>query len=169
MKKLFVVLLGLCFINFSLFSFEGISKKSYTKDGYGFQLYQIDKSENPEWYEFYVRLTSNNSEECFTWCFNNLNEAMEHFKWLETVEVVKTEQQIENADYYVASVILGQMTLEQAQKAAQKEKIITVVKRDNREYWRKYSKEAEPEGTYINYWISKTERVSEFGYQEDWR
>lgn len=168
MKKLFVVLLSLCFINFSLLSFEGISKKSYTKDGYAIRVYQIDRSEHPKSYEFYVQLTSNNSEEYFTWCFDNLADTMEHFKWLETVEVVKIEQQRENAEAYALFVLLGQMTLEQAQKAAQKEEIVTT-KYDKRELWREYSKEAEPEGTYIRYWISKTERVNNYGTQESWR
>ena len=88
MKKRFLILLGLCFISFQIFSFEGINKETTTKDGYSFRLYQIDKSEHPNGYEFYVKLTSNDSEEYFVWCFDKLNEAMTHFKWLETIEVV---------------------------------------------------------------------------------
>ncbi len=167
MKKILAIICSLFLVS-GLFAFEGISKKSYTKDGYGFQLYQIDKSENPDWYEFYVCLTSNNSEEYFTWCFNDLADAMEHFKWLETIEVVKTEQYRENAEVYTYLVLLGQMTLEEAQKAAQKEKLITT-KIDRREDWRTYAKRAEQSGNYIRYWISKKERVDKYGYQENWR
>ena len=152
MKKKLLILLGLCFISFSVFSFEGIAKKSATKDGYGFQLYQIDKSEFPDSYEFYVRLTSNNSEEYFTWCYDNLKDALEQFKWLETINVVYTEQQRENAEIYALLFLAGKMTFEQAQNEAQKRKIITV-KQDRRKQWRDSSYKAEQSGTYINYWI----------------
>lgn len=153
MKKKLLILLGLCFISFSAFSFEGLAKKSSTKDGYGFRLYQIDKSEFPDSYEFYVRLTSNNSEEHFTWCSNSLKEALEQFKWLETINVVYTEQQRENAEIITLLFLAGKMTFEQAQNAAQNAKIITV-KQDRRKQWRDYSYKAEQSGTYINYWIS---------------
>lgn len=166
MKK-FILVLAMIFMVGSVFAFEGISKKSYTKDGYVFQLYQIDKSENPDWYEFYVRLTSNNSEEYFTWCFNDLADTMEHFKWLETIKVVKTEQQRENADSYAAAVLLGVMSFEEAKKAASKEKLITV-KTDKRKDWRTYTKGAEQSGSYINYWISKSERQAKNKY-DSWR
>ena len=125
MKKRFLILLGLCFISFSIFSFEGINKKSSTKDGYSFRLYQIDKSEHPNSFEFYVELTSNNSEEYFVWCFDELNKAMTHFKWLETIEV---EYEIELFGSWVSV--------------------------DKRKSWRKYSNEAEVKNdTYILYWI----------------
>ena len=155
MKKFLIILL-IASLAASAFAFDGFSKKSYTQDGYAIRVYQIDKSEYPKSYEFYVQLTSNNSEEYFTWCFNNLADTMEHFKWLESIEVVKIEQLRENADAYAFLVLLGQMTAEQAQKAAQKEKIITI-KHDKREYWRTYAKGADLSGNYVNYWISKSE------------
>ena len=71
----------LILISASLFAFEGIEKKANTKDGYNFKLYQVDKTEKPKCYEYYVQLTSDDSEEYFIWCFDKLNEAMEHFKW----------------------------------------------------------------------------------------
>lgn len=151
----------------SVFAFEGLSKKSYTKDGYAIRVYQIDKSEYPKSYEFYVQLTSNNSEEYFTWCFDNLADTMEHFKWLETVEVVKTEQQRENADAAAAAVLFGLISLDDAKKALSKEKIITV-KTDKRNDWRTYTKGADQSGSYINYWISKSERKAENQFNS-WR
>ena len=119
MKRFLVAICSLFLVS-GLFAFEGISKKSYTKDGYSFRLYQIDKSEHPKSYEFYVQLTSNNSEEYFTWCFDNLADAMEHFKWLETIDVVKTKQQRENAEAAAAAVLFGLISLDDAKKALSK-------------------------------------------------
>lgn len=87
MKKRFLILLGLCFISFSIFSFEGIDKKSTTKDGYDFRLYQIDKSEYSNCFEFYIILTSDNTQKHFVWCYDSLIKATTHFKWLETIDV----------------------------------------------------------------------------------
>ena len=166
MKRFITIIFSLFLIS-GLFAFEGLSKKSYTKDGYAIRIYQIDKSEYPKSYEFYVQLTSNNSEEYFTWCFDNLADTMEHFKWLETIEVVKTEQQRENADSYMAAALLGWMSFEEAKKATSKEKMITI-KTDRREDWRTYTKGAEQSGNYINYWISKSERKAENQFNS-WR
>lgn len=90
MKKKLLILLGLCFISFSTFSFEGIEKISKTEDGYTFILYQVDisKRESRKCYEFYVQIGFEDSEEAFTWCFNKLNKAMTFFKQLEETEVV---------------------------------------------------------------------------------
>lgn len=89
MKKLLIMML-MAILTVSSFAFEGFSKESSTEDGYPIKLYQIDKSEHPDSYEFYVRLFSHDSEEVFTWCFNKIADTMEHFKWLETIEVVSS-------------------------------------------------------------------------------
>lgn len=146
LKYVFIFLLFLVFNN-SLFAFEGLSKSASTADGYGFRIYQIDKAKNPDSYEYYVQLTSNNSEEYFTWCFNNLAEAMEHFNWLKDIKVV----------YHVPEHFLFGVK-------------ISASNEDRRNSWRQYAKSAEAIGNYINYWISKTERVlDEYGFRSDWR
>lgn len=137
--KKFFLLTILLYLPFSLFAFEGLSKRSQTADGYNIRLYQIDKIEHPQSYEYYVQLTSNNSEEYFTWCFDNLAETMEHFNWLKDIKVVYT------------------YTLYDTPFTA-----------DNRKIWRQYAWEADTSGTYINYWIAKTQRVF-YGFQQDWR
>lgn len=137
-KKIFLLTI-LLFLPFLLFAFEGLSKRAQTADGYNIRLYQIDKNEHPQYYEYYVQLTSNNSEEYFTWCFDNLAEAMEHFNWLKDSKVVYTY------------TLYG-----------------TPITADCRRSWRQYAWEADTSGTYINYWIAKNQRVS-YGFQQDWR
>lgn len=97
MKKYILVLIFLSFF-WSAFAFEGISKTALSTDGYTVRLYQIDKSVSPDSYEFYVQLKSNNSQEFFTWCFDNLKEAMEHFEWIKTINVVEIEQEREGKE-----------------------------------------------------------------------
>lgn len=123
MKKKLLILLGLCFISFSAFSFEGIEKFSKTEDGYVFGIYQIDKSEHKfrKCYEFYVQIGFEDSEEVFTWGFNKLNEAMTLFKKLEETEVV--------------TVLANDSTL------------------DLRRPWRTYSYDATVRNAFIYYWI----------------
>lgn len=110
------------------FQFEGLSKRSHREDWYPIRLYQIDKVEHPKNYEYYVQLTSNNSEVYFTWCFNNLADAMEHFKWLENTKVEGRR------------ILFGIES-----------------RYDCRIAWRKYAWNAEPLDSYINYWIEKEE------------
>lgn len=157
MKKYILVLIFLSFV-WSAFAFEGISKTASSADGYTVSLYQIDKSVNPDCYEFYVRLKSNNSQEFFTWCFDNLNEAMEHFEWLKTINVVEIKREREGAEALGYMVLFGTITLAEAQKQAQKLPI-TTKKYDKRKDWRNYSYKAEVSSNgYTNYWISKRQR-----------
>lgn len=46
-------------------SYTNFNKSSSTKDGYNIYLYQIDISKYPDSYEYYIRLTCNNSKEYF--------------------------------------------------------------------------------------------------------
>ena len=145
-KKFFCILLLMIQTGF-IFAFEGLSKSSGTADGYSFRLYQIDKAIYTQSYEFYVQLTSNNSEEYFTWCFDNLAEAMEHFNWLKEIKVVYN---VPESSFF--GIVFPAHT------------------EDRKNSWRRYAKEAEPSGNYINYWISKTERVlDDNGFRRDWR
>ena len=163
MKKYTLVLIFLSFC-LSTFAFEGISKTASSTDGYTVRLYQIDKSVSPDSYEFYVRLKSNNSQEFFTWCFDNLNEAMEHFEWLKTINVVEIKQEREGAEALGYMVLLGTITLAEAQKQAQKLPI-TTEKYDKRKNWRNYSWEADVSSNgYTNYWISKKQILN----KNDW-
>ena len=135
-----ILVIFMFFLSFSTFAFEGLSKQSQTLDGYSIRIYQIDKNEHPNSFEYYVQLTSNNSEEYFTWCFNSLVDSMEHFNWLKDNKVVYT------LTFYESPVSL-----------------------DCRRSWRQYAYDADTAGTYINYWISKKQRLSSYGFQQDWR
>ena len=124
MKKYAFILIFISFF-WSAFAFEGISKTGSSTDGYTVRLYQIDISVWPDDYEFYVRLESIDSQEFFTWYFDNLNEAMEHFEWLKTIDVVEIKQEREGAEALGYMVLLGTITLAEAQKQAEKLPITT--------------------------------------------
>lgn len=161
MKKYVFILIFISFF-WSAFAFEGISKVASSTDGYTVRLYQIDKSVNPDQYEFYVQLKSNNSQEFFTWCFDNLNEAMEHFEWLKTINVVEIKREREGAEALGYMVLFGTITLAEAQKQAQK---LPTKEYDKRKDWRNYSWEATVSSNgYTNYWISKKQILN----KNDW-
>lgn len=67
--------------------YTDFSKSSSTKDGYNIDLYQIDISKYPDSYEYYVRLTCNNSKEYFIWCFYKLNDANNFFYKFQKIEI----------------------------------------------------------------------------------
>lgn len=167
MKKYILVLIFLSFF-WSAFAFEGISKTALSTDGYTVRLYQIDKSVSPDSYEFYVQLKSNNSQEFFTWCFDNLKETMEHFEWIKTINVVEIEQEREGAEALGYMVLFGTITLTETQKQAQKLPI-TTKKYDKRKNWRIYFYKAEVfSNGYTNYWISK-EQILNNNSWSSWR
>ena len=159
MKRTICVLMTLFILMMSLYG-EGISRKSKTKDGYSFELYQINS-------QYFIELTSNNSEECFIWEFDLLNESMEHFKWLEGIDVVDITLEREDAEGLAYLVLFGMISLEEAQKLASKQPLIEK-KTDKRDDWRKYSYFADSDDKgYIIYLISKSKRKDE--YKDTWR
>lgn len=135
-------------INYKV-EFKGMEKTSKTNDGYIIILYQINKKVSPNSYEYYVNLTSNNTEEYFTWCFNELVDAMVHFRYLETINVVDDKKEIENSELY------KNLSL---QKTIEKAVLIELLEesKDKRTSWRKNSYKAvkEDSSNYIRYWIS---------------
>ena len=74
-------------------------------------------------YEYCVKLVSDETKECFIWFFHNLSESMEHFKWLSSITVVKTERIVENAEGYAYLVLFRVITLEEAREMIENEKM----------------------------------------------
>lgn len=136
-RKIVIVLLGL--LPFFAFGFEAtlklkLAKEASTVDGYSFALYRIENTDLSQGYEYCVLLTTDDSEEHFTWWFGNLANAMEHFQWLKGQRVVYTAN------------LFG----ENAQA-------------DKRNAWRTYAYTADFMESYINYHIVKEFSPSPLG------
>lgn len=76
MKKLFLILLTLFTVSFMFADDTSYHRESKTKNGY---VIQIGGDEDT----YYVTFIYNEDEEIFMWGFEKLNEAREHFKYLE--------------------------------------------------------------------------------------
>lgn len=152
MKKymLFFYYLFVCLIT-PLFAFEKIEKKSSTKDGYTIELWQIDKEEQPDSYEFYTGLISNNSKEKFIWCFNTLNKAIEKFEDLKDVEVEGEGIDDDEAVGLAFLVLLGNISLKDAKQFVLENKTNI----DRRKTWRKKSLEAEIKNGITIFWMKE--------------
>lgn len=76
MKKLFLILLTLFTVTFMFAEDNSYHRESTTKNGYTIQIGGSDDS-------YYVTFIYKDEEEIFMWGFDKLNEAREHFKYLE--------------------------------------------------------------------------------------
>lgn len=165
MKKSFLFFLLLLFIT-NIIAAEDFTKNSKTKDGYSITLYQGKQTKSN--YEYSIKLTSNNSEEYFIWGFDKLNDAMEHFRWLESEEIVKKEAD-DGTEGLALLVLLGMISINDARDLASST-TPTYKTVDKRTDWRTYSYDASiEEDGYIIYLIAKAKRVTDYGTQQNWR
>ena len=172
---------------YSLFG-EGFKllKQSETEDSYGIALVQINsdktiseynildylikeyKKNHKEQLSDYFVFMDSGDEEIFIWCFKQLSDAMEHFKWCESNKIISIETESTGLGLFV---LMGLISMEDAIELA-KEIPPEQKKNDKRDKWRTYCKESDyyikegwDEGV-IAYWIYPDERKKNY---DSWR